>query len=45
MAKQASNLTYHFENPNTTKEFRELLKRIIIEKLIARHPDRLTHQA
>lgn len=39
MAKKQPPLTYTFENPNTAREFEELLKRVIIEKLLACHKE------
>ncbi len=40
MAKNQPPLTYTFENPNTANEFQELLKRIIIQKLLAYHKEK-----
>lgn len=37
MAKTEVNLVYTFTNPNTAKEFENLLKRILIEKLISQN--------
>ncbi len=37
MAKKEVKLTYTFSNPNTSKEFENLLKKILIEKLVSQH--------
>ena len=37
MAKTEVNIVYTFSNPNTSKEFENLLKRILIEKLISQN--------
>ncbi len=40
MAKKEPPLTYTFENPNTISEFEELLKRVILQKLLACHKEK-----
>ncbi len=35
MAKEQTPLTFEFDDPNTPEELRELLKRILVEKLLA----------
>ncbi len=40
MAKNQPPLTYTFEDPNTASEFEMLLKRIILQKLLACHKEK-----
>ncbi len=39
MAKKQPSLTYTFEDPNTSREFEELLQRVILQKLLACHKE------
>lgn len=40
MAKNQPPLTYTFENPNTARAFEELMKRVILQKLLACHKEK-----
>ncbi len=41
MAKKQAKLSYTFDNPNTASEFEALLKRIILQKLLACHKEKM----
>ena len=35
MAKQALNITYTVINPNTSKEFEQQLRKVVVDKLLS----------
>lgn len=39
MAKKTPQLTFTFENPNTLKSFEQMLKALLLEKLLSRQAE------
>lgn len=41
MARQAIQRTYTFINPNTPKEFEQQLQKLLIDKLLSQHREKI----